>query len=400
MDPVIHSAFHDLSRSLTPLSSASDSNDEVDRLLVGPATPEPTTANYCVDEESDLSPLTSSDEEDIDATPRPIKLGRTLRPRVAKGSTSAAEHAAPAPRALSPPVQSPSAAWPSTASRKRKRTEDLTVETPSAMQEKKPKPGPYVSEDRCHQCRNRPRYAFMRCTSNDEYGRPCRKLFCASCVTKRFASLSVFASYFWRLTDCNRYPDDINFDPRLKKWECPFCRNTCNCTKCCFRRNVKYISTSSTKIDHDTLLYYATLMPRNSNTGKRPPPPRKPSKPSNKSSKPAKKPTSNPAKIKPGVSRSGIVRDVDGDPMAARDVESILRGLSDTAAMFEKFGCFSGQYWGVVFSNIDAVRIGVAYIGDQLPEIFILKDEECGGLLDEPSPPPTKRPRVSSRTSA
>lgn len=184
-----HAAMQDLSRSLTPLSSVADSTDEVDRLLTGPVTPERSPVNSRVDEESDLSPLTSSDEEanDVDTTPRPLVGIRTLRPRGAKALTSTVEHATPSIQPSSRPGPSSLVDQPSRTSRKRKRTEILTIRIPPLAQRQKSKLDFYVSEHRCHQCRNRPRFAFMRCTSKDESGDPCKRLFCASCITKRSA---------------------------------------------------------------------------------------------------------------------------------------------------------------------------------------------------------------------
>ena len=177
-DPVVQ----DLFRSLTPLSSVADSNDEVDRLLTFPAAPERSLVNYNADE-SDLSSLSSSDEGG-DTTSYPIKCGRTLRPRVVNALISTVPHGPYSPERVrsSSPVDQPS--W---TSKKRKRTESSNDNTHSTAREQKPKPSPYVSEESCHQCRNWPRYAFMRCTSHDGSSRLCRKLFCVSCVTKRFA---------------------------------------------------------------------------------------------------------------------------------------------------------------------------------------------------------------------
>ncbi|KAF9644413.1 hypothetical protein BDM02DRAFT_981282 [Thelephora ganbajun] len=375
-----YAAIHDLSRSLTPLSSIADSNDEVDRLLTGPVTPERSLADDRADEESDLSPLTSSDEEteDIDTTPRTMKGTRTLRPRGARALTLTVELSTPNTQTLSRPGKSSSVEQPSGKSKKRKRTESLTAETSHKTQKQRPKLDVYVSEDRCHQCRNRPRYAFMRCTSKVGSSESCKRLFCVSCITKR-------------------YPDDINFNPRLKKWKCPFCEDTCNCTKCCFKRNVRYTSTASVRIDQDMVLHYATLMPNNLNSKKRPP--LQKSSKSTQKLKSARRPVREPAKTRTAVAPPERIPNVALNAATARDIESIIRGLADTAAMFEKFGCVSGEYWGVVFSNIDGGRIGVAYVGDKLPEIFILKDEGDGDLVDEPPPPPAKRLRVSSRAS-
>jgi hypothetical protein len=183
-------AIHDLSRSLTPLSSSvADSDDEVDRLLAGSVTPERSPGNDRADEESDLSPLTSSDEEaeDINSTPRALGCRRTLRPRGTKAPTSTVEHATPSTQAPSRPGPSSSVDQPSRTPKKRKRTESLPVKTPPTAQKQKTTLDFYVSDDRCHQCRNRPRYAFMRCTSKDESGESCKRLFCASCITKRSA---------------------------------------------------------------------------------------------------------------------------------------------------------------------------------------------------------------------
>lgn len=184
-----------------------------------------------------------------------------------------------------------------------------------------------------------------------------------------------------------------------KEWKCPYCRGTCNCTKCCSKRNEKYTSTSNVKIDHDTLLRYAALMPSNSNSEKPSPRPSKSSEMTNNKFKLAKK--SNPRPVRDPVkskSRVEKARDVQPNSGPARDVESIVRGLADTAAMFEKFGCVSGEYWGVVFSSVDGRRIGVAHVGDQLPDICFLRDKEDFGSPD--GPPPTKRLRVSSRISS
>ena len=218
---------------------------------------------------------------------------------------------------------------------------------------------------------------------------------------------------FLIITDCGRYPTDIDFDPQLKKWKCPFCGDTCNCTKCCFKRNVRYISTANVKIDQDTLFHYAALMPNNPNPTKRPLPPQKPSKSTGGSKSVGK---SNPRPTREFVKTKSAVENVppSSKPLTRRrpkdeiiqtaglnsapspDIESIIRGLADTAAMLEKFGYRSGEYWGLVFSNIDGGKIGVAYVGDKLPDIFFFKDDD-GGQTDEL--PPAKRRRVSSRAS-
>lgn len=209
-------------------------------------------------------------------------------------------------------------------------------------------------------------------------------------------------SSFPILTACDRYSTDIDFNPQVKKWKCPFCEDACNCTKCCFKRNVRYTSTANVKIDQDTLLHYAALMPNNSNSKKWHPPPQQSSKSSRKSKsvKESKyKPPREPAKTKQAVENIPTTRrsretnkTVALNTAATRDIESVIRGLADTAAMFEKFGCSSGEYWGVVFSNVDGGRIGVAYVGDKLPDIFLLKDGDDGSRTDEP--PPAKRVRV------
>jgi len=190
------SAIQDISRSLTPLSSIADSTDEVDRLLTGPVTPERSPANGRGDEESDLSPLTSDDEAvDINATPRPLQSRRTLRPRGTKASTSTMEHATPSTQTLSWPGPSSSVDQSSRTSKKRKRVESLTTKPSPVVQKQKPKLDFYVSEDRCHQCRNRPRYAFMRCTSKDKSGQYCKRLFCVSCIVKRSAWFIAFSTW-------------------------------------------------------------------------------------------------------------------------------------------------------------------------------------------------------------
>lgn len=209
------------------------------------------------------------------------------------------------------------------------------------------------------------------------------------------------SGYFTVLNDRLRYPGEIDFDPRLKKWKCPFCKDTCNCTKCCSKRNEKYTSTSNVKIDHDALLYYASLMPGNSNSKKPPPPPPESSKSINKNPKLAQR--SSPksmrksARTKPSAEK---VRKTELKLKPPHDLRSATRGLEDTSAMFEKFGCVSGEYWGAVFSNIDGGKIGVAYVGDQPPDIFVFRVEEEEGLLDESSPPPTKCLGASSGDSS
>ena len=204
------------------------------------------------------------------------------------------------------------------------------------------------------------------------------------------------------LTYYGRYPTDIDFNPQLKKWKCPFCGDTCNCTKCCFKRNVRYASTANVKIDQDTLLHFAALMPNNPNSKKLPPPQqsstsaRKSKSVKESKSKLAREPTKKKPVIEnvpvPRRSKAEIIKAAALNQEATRDIESIIRGLADTAAMFEKFGCSSGEYWGVVFSNIDGGRIGVSYVGEKLPDIFLFKDGDNGGTADEP--PPAKRRRV------
>jgi hypothetical protein len=182
-------AIRELSRSLTPLSSIADSTDEVDRLLAGSVTPERSPGSGHVDEDSDLSPLTSSDEEaeDLDTTPRPLEGKRKLRPRGTRAPISTLEHATPSTQTLSRPGPSSSVDQPLGMSRKRKRTESLPAKATPTARRPNPKLDLYASEDRCHQCRNRPRYAFMRCTSKNESGQSCKRLFCVSCITKRRA---------------------------------------------------------------------------------------------------------------------------------------------------------------------------------------------------------------------
>jgi hypothetical protein len=137
-------------------------------------------------------------------------------------------------------------------------------------------------------------------------------------------------------------------------------------------------------------------MPGNPKSGKLPLRLPKPSKSTNKNQRPAKKsdpkPARDAAKTKPSI------RKVQKEPV--RDVESIARGLADTAAMFENFGCVGGQYWGAVFSNVDGGKIGVAYVGDQPPDIFVLREKEGDCAPDEPPSPPTKRLCVSPGDSS
>lgn len=184
-----HASAQDISRFSTPLSSIADSTDEVDRLLAGSVTPERNLANGRADVESDLSSLTSSDEEseDMDTAPHLLAGKRTLRPRGTNAPTSTVEHATPSTQNPSQPGPPSSADQLSRASRKRKRVESPTVKTSLTVQKPKPKLDFYVSDDRCHQCRNLPRYAFMRCASKDESGVICKRLFCVSCIVKRSA---------------------------------------------------------------------------------------------------------------------------------------------------------------------------------------------------------------------
>lgn len=139
-------------------------------------------------------------------------------------------------------------------------------------------------------------------------------------------------------------------------------------------------------------------MPGNSKPSKLPSHPPMSSESANKNQKLAKKKLAKksdrkPAKTKPSAGK------VKKEP--ARDVESIARGLADTAAMFENFGCASGEYWGAVFSNVDGGKIGVAYVGDQLPDILVLEDDDEDDCPpDEPPTPPTKRLRASPGDSS
>jgi hypothetical protein len=186
-----HAILHDPPRSLTPLSSVADSNEEVNRLSTVSLTPEPSLVDHHIDEESDLSPLTSSDEEEEEIL-HPIEGGRVLRPRIPRLSNFAAEQPASSPEIMSLPSPPSPVDRPSRASRKRKRSESPVATTTLVAQKQRQGPGPYVSEDRCHQCRNGPRYAFMRCTSSNDSGRSCRKLFCVSCIIKRSECFSPF----------------------------------------------------------------------------------------------------------------------------------------------------------------------------------------------------------------
>jgi hypothetical protein len=201
MDPS-HAAIHDFSRSLTPLSSVADSNEEVDKLLALHTSPTRGIPNDFADGESDLSPLTSSDEEmeDIDTTPRPVKIARTLRPRAAKAPIPVVDHSASSRATTNLSSPPPTVDQPQRASQKRKRTETPKDKTTPTMP--KQKSGPFVSEVLCHQCRNRPRYAFMRCTADNENGLPCKKLFCVSCVIKRSAQSFNFSARPVILTGC------------------------------------------------------------------------------------------------------------------------------------------------------------------------------------------------------
>ena len=187
LDPTIPilDPFH----SLAPSSSVSDPNDEIDIPFALSFTPESGLLSLNTDE-SDLSPLSSSDEEaeNILATQHPVMGKRTLRPRDAKLSIPTAKRTPSGPDAMNPPRSPSPVDQPPRITKKRKRNESSRDKTPAATQGPKSKPGSFVSKERCHQCRSLPRHAYMRCTSDDDSAtRPCRKLFCASCVLKRSA---------------------------------------------------------------------------------------------------------------------------------------------------------------------------------------------------------------------
>jgi len=127
---------------------------------------------------------------------------------------SAVEHTTPSAQTLSWPTPSSSVEQPSRASKKQKRAESPTANTSPTAQKQKPKLYFYVSEDRCHQCRNRPCYAFMRCTSKDESSAPHRRPLRASRTTKRSAPSIIPLTHPATLTNSHRYPTGINYRRR------------------------------------------------------------------------------------------------------------------------------------------------------------------------------------------
>ncbi|KAH9055280.1 hypothetical protein EDB87DRAFT_1338580 [Lactarius vividus] len=74
----------------------------------------------------------------------------------------------------------------------------------------------------CHHCRSTTRRPKMRCTlikaSTDKQ---CRNLFCDRCIEKRYPQLT--------------------FDRIVEDFECPACRNFCNCSLCSRKRGEAYI---------------------------------------------------------------------------------------------------------------------------------------------------------------
>jgi len=97
----------------------------------------------------------------------------------------------------------------------------------------------------CHQCRTKTRILKMHCS--------CGKMFCARCITNRYAVLFFFSFFFslfalirtWTYSFClHRYPPG-RFDYTQKQDNnCPHCQQFCNCTSCCSKRGETYVSTA------------------------------------------------------------------------------------------------------------------------------------------------------------
>ncbi|KAG2074523.1 hypothetical protein BDR04DRAFT_1008079, partial [Suillus decipiens] len=74
----------------------------------------------------------------------------------------------------------------------------------------------------CHQCRSTQSRPKMQCSKRRPDQQICGKRFCNRCIL-------------------NRYPETV-FAPDNKKFVCPVCLNTCNCSICARRRGEEYIS--------------------------------------------------------------------------------------------------------------------------------------------------------------
>ncbi|KAG1814675.1 uncharacterized protein BJ212DRAFT_1361308 [Suillus subaureus] len=81
---------------------------------------------------------------------------------------------------------------------------------------------PEVVSTFCHQCRSTQTRPKMQCSKRRPDQQICGKRFCNRCIL-------------------NRYPETV-FAPNNKKFVCPVCLNTCNCSICARRRGEEYIS--------------------------------------------------------------------------------------------------------------------------------------------------------------
>ncbi|KAG2755116.1 hypothetical protein P692DRAFT_20719172 [Suillus brevipes Sb2] len=81
---------------------------------------------------------------------------------------------------------------------------------------------PEVVKTFCHQCRSTQTRPKMQCSKRRPDRQICGKRFCNRCML-------------------NRYPEVV-FDPDSKKFVCPVCLGTCNCSICSRRRGEEYIS--------------------------------------------------------------------------------------------------------------------------------------------------------------
>ncbi|KAI9436837.1 hypothetical protein H4582DRAFT_362379 [Lactarius indigo] len=94
----------------------------------------------------------------------------------------------------------------------------------------------------CHHCRRKTPRPKMRCTliktSRDEQ---CRNLFCDLCIEKRYAfHPSLHIQYIFLTLLEHRYPQ-LTFDRTAGDFECPVCRNYCNCSHCSRKRGEAYV---------------------------------------------------------------------------------------------------------------------------------------------------------------
>lgn len=98
----------------------------------------------------------------------------------------------------------------------------------------------------CHQCRSTQTRPKMQCSKRRPDRQICGKRFCNRCMLNRsvvflffLASLSSLIAMppVWLL----RYPETV-FAPDSKKFVCPVCLGTCNCSICSRRRGEEYIS--------------------------------------------------------------------------------------------------------------------------------------------------------------